>query len=230
MRRGLKFLNKTDDSLLHPAKLRHPLRVPTTADESRDWLRGGTLSEQVLTLWQLDKSPLPDRALIDAIESKLFDRNWAVVVSAACALGSTGKAACSSAPVLLELLSSDHSGIRAACAAALGQIQAEPETTIPHLTHLLGDIERGVVTSAGFALGQFGPAAQEASTALLRAIDSALYRHGTEQSVAYLVNAFCLIDPEPMEHIQLFYEDGNDEHRDHLLEMIDDLQQTATPS
>ncbi len=226
MRKGLTFLAKTGDSIFHPDTVRRSLQPPA-APEANHRLREGVLSEQVFTLWQLERNPLTEPAIIEEIETKLASRDWVLAASAADALGSARQAAASAVPSLLRSLHASHPKVRAASAAALGKIQAEPEKVIPSLMYLLGDSNADVVALAGYAVGLYGSAAREASPHLLRALDAALSRSAPGASLTYLLTAFMLLEPEPQKRVHEFYEDGNDEHRDHLLEMIDDWRSTV---
>ncbi len=224
MKKGLKFLNKTGDTLFHPDKLREKLHTPTAA-EVRDWLRDGTPTEQVFALWQLEQHPLPDSSVIEAIENKLADRDWVIASAAAEALGPLREAAAHSTPSLLRALNSRHPRVRAAAANALGEIGAESEKVLPALALLLADLNSYVVTCAANALGKFGPCAGPFARELLAALDAALYSESSEHSAGYLLLALTKIDSDPEQRIREYYESGNDEHRDHLLEMLANMRQ-----
>jgi hypothetical protein len=219
MEKGLRFLFKTGDTTCRPERLRKPL-APTTAAEVGDSLEHGTPSDQLLTLWLLEQNMLQQAAVIEQVEAKLLDRNWVIAASAADALGIAGMAAKAAVPSLLARLSARHAKVRAAAAGALGQIKSEPEKTIPALREALRDIDPDVVAVSGYALGQFGQVAREESRTVLQALDAALYRNRSGPGLHYLINGFLMIEAEPIERIHQFFEDGNDEHRDELLEMI----------
>lgn len=229
MKKGLQFLHKTNDSLFRPDRLRDRIRPPI-ATEACDRLRSGTPTEQVFTLWQLEKNPLSEPAVIEAIEEKLAERNWVIASSAADALGPPRDASRQAIPALLRALNSSYPRVRAAAANTLGEIQAEPELVIPALVYHLTDSNARVLTAAGFALGKFGSAAQEHSPTLVRAIDSLLYGQSTESNVAFLLVALTRIEPDAETHLRAFYEGGNDEHLEHLMGMLAEMRATATTS
>ena len=225
MKKGLNFLHKTGDTVFHPDKIREKLGQPSVA-QAHDYLKSGTASEQLMTLWQLDDNPMRDDAVVELITTGVADRQ-APIASAACdALKTLGQSAVRALPALLKALGSNHPRVRAAAASALGTIHKGEEKVIPALIRLLDETNPLVLAAAGQALVEFGGQARDCVPALLQAIDAALYRHPNEPSVPFLVLSVARLDREAELHVRDFYEAGNDEHRDHVLEMLRDLRPT----
>jgi hypothetical protein len=219
LRKGLRFLQSTGDTLFHPDRVREKLRPPTPA-EARDTLNGGSPSHQVFMLWRLGDDPLRDPATIELIISKLGDREAAIGAAAADALAVLGDSAVGAVPALLAALRSKHSLVRAAAASALGGIQSDAGAVVPALIERLNETKSSVLAAAAFALACHGKDAAPSVTPLLHALDAALHRNPHEGSVPRLIHALLKIDPDPDTSVRAFYEEGNDEHRDHILELL----------
>lgn len=227
MRKGLRFLQKTGDSLFRPDTASRPLRPPTVTDAC-DRLNSGTPTQQVFALWQLERNPLMEPAVLEAVEAKLADRNWVIGSSAADALRSAKRPGQNTIRSLLKALNSHHPLVRAAAANALGEIGAEPELVIPALTGILFDSNMKVLASAAFALGKFGSFARESASTLIRAIDDVFYRNPTDSNIVYMVAALLRINPDVQSKIDQHFENGNDEHREHLLEIMTQIREASS--
>jgi hypothetical protein len=219
MRKGLRYLNKTGDTVFHPTWLREKLRPPTAA-EAHNSLTSGTPTEQIFVLWQLGDFPVRDATLVELVTAKLTHREAGVAAAAADALAALKAFAASAAPHLLAALSSRHSLVRAAAAGALGVVPAPGELVVPALTALLSETKSSVIAAAAYSLANLGAAALPSITAVLVALDAALHRNPHEGSIPRLVHALLEIEDEPIARVHSFYEDGNDEHRDHVVELL----------
>jgi hypothetical protein len=226
MRKGLRFLQKTGDSVFRPDNLRVKPRPPAPA-EARDTLAAGTPTEQLVALWQLADAPLREPAIVEALAAKLADRTPALGEAAAHALRALGPFAAPAAPALLKALDAGHAPLRAAAAGALGATRALPEKVVPALVDLLGDANPAVVANVGHALAEYGAGPDACARPLLAAADAALYRNPNEPSVTVLAAALARVADDAEERVRAFYEEGNDEHRDFLLELLEHVRGEA---
>lgn len=223
LKKGIKFLFATGDTILHADKLQKRLHPPLAA-EACDLLRDGSPTEQVVTLWQLDRNPLHETCVIDAIAGKLFDPDWTIAATAAEALVPLGEAAVHTIPSLLKTLGSNQTRVRASVLNALGGIRSDSKSVIPAIAFYLRDDNRHVAMCAANALGAFGTEAGRYVAELLAAVDKALWKEPTK-SIYWFALALIHIEPNPEQQIRDFFKGGNGEHRAILLETIAELRE-----
>jgi hypothetical protein len=228
MKKGLRFLEKTGDTVFRLDLLRERLHPPSRADAHDRLAVDAGPTVQLLTLWQLEKTPLRETGIAEIITTKLQHREWAIVAAAAAALEALGAMAASAAPELLRALEHSHPRVRAAAARALGAVPSDEEQAVRVLTYLLQDSNGYVVACAGYALGMFGPKALESAAPLLQAIDAGLYQDSSGFHTTQLLASLLRIDPEAEGRIRTFYEEGNDEHLSHLLSLLGEMHLEPT--
>jgi hypothetical protein len=173
LRAGLKYLEKTGDTLFDRASVRSQSRDlgPRTLV---DRLRTGTPSSQLAALWQLRKDGPAGSDQVDAVLSLLDDRDECLRIEAAWIVGAHALAPDRAPGLLSDALRSRDGSTRATAAWALGQFPAQAEAIIPRLIPLLEDSEDPAVLNAAGSLGRFGLQAQEAAGTMLEALTRAL--------------------------------------------------------
>ena len=135
-RSGLRYLQKTGDSLFHPETIRSP-RPRSTPQRLVERLQSGTPTFRLATLWEIGHQPVSDRRVVRAITECLVSRDPAISASAGLTLASIGPAAAEAVPDLVEALSARHDDTRLGAARALGHLHLQPELLIPELSALL---------------------------------------------------------------------------------------------
>lgn len=169
LKRGLRYLRKTGDSLFHPATAQQPVDAPTEA-EMIERLTTGSPTVRAMTLCEIADLDPPPVALLDAVVRRLCDRDTDVQIEAARVLPRFGETAHVALPDLILCLVSPSATLRTYAAAALPAIGGPAAQVVPELTRLLQDPDRDVAESAAAGLLQLAPSASSAVPALVEAI------------------------------------------------------------
>lgn len=193
--RGLRYLQKTGDSLFLPETIRsrpRPASLPTLVDRLRD----RSASFRLAALWDLRGLDTLSREAFVAVMGALDDSDPAVVVAATEICASRGAAAADAVPELVRMLSSSRPHVRAGAADALGSIGSQPEVVVPELCHLLDDADTAVVEAAIRALTRFGHRAAASLPQLLDRIADSAVRcdHALADALAVAIVA---LSPDP---------------------------------
>jgi hypothetical protein len=171
--KGLRFLTKNTDSLLHPTM--EPFRRPASGLE--DWtarLEHRSPTVRLSTLWDLVQTSLLDADLVEPVAACLRDADADVPPEAAYTLGEFGPLARAAIAQLSQALWQGHDPLRAAAAYALGRLAPVSADLIPDLTALLGEHNWGVIAAVSGALRGFGRQAEAAVAKLLAPLERAI--------------------------------------------------------
>ena len=169
LKRGLRYLQKTGDTLFHPDTAQLPVSPPTEA-EAMERLTTGSPTVRIMTLHEIAKFVPPPVALIDAVVRQLRHPDTDVKTEAARVLPSFGTAANVALFDLLWCLSSRSATLRAYAAAALPVIGGPAAQLVPELTRLLQETHSAVVDAAAAGLGRLGSSAASAVPAMVEAM------------------------------------------------------------
>jgi hypothetical protein len=184
---GLRYLVRTEDSLLRPDNLHHWDKNPSL-DRLLGQLEQGTASQRVAVLWQLAQRGPAAGAVASSVALCLTDSRPGICAEAARALAEMGPVAEIAIPDLVDVMGHPDDEVRMAAAYALGKLHLQPELVVPELAEHLGD--PGVLETAAWALAQFGDDAQPALPRLLARLKSELGRgHGAIDFLVYAVRA-----------------------------------------
>jgi hypothetical protein len=153
--RGLKYLEKTGDSLLDRNSGMLKARFDSAADCAES-LSAKCPSERLLGLIRLVEHADGAALAVPAILPLLSDRNPDIPSLAARVLEAIGPAAESAVPELRLMLASPASEERVAAAAALAAIGNGAPTVIGDLAKLLDDDSPDVVSAAAAAIATLG--------------------------------------------------------------------------
>jgi hypothetical protein len=218
LKKGLRFLKMTGDTIYHPDRPNEPMQLASTAT-AIERLRDGSPSRQLIALWELTERPNADGELLPILRAMLRSREPAIGEGAADALAAMGKNAASALPDIIAALHGQPSPVRAACARALPHIQCDPDEVVPPLEFALRDVELSVAASAAESLAKLGQCSERTVTALLRAIDASLFRDEREcgDATDRMIWALAWIVSDAPSRVKTFYEEGNDEHRKYIL-------------
>jgi hypothetical protein len=196
LRNGLRYLRKTNDSLIRPDMVGGK-RPALTPEEAVQWLRRGTASVRLATLWDLRERPLSEPEVVTAVAERLRDGDAAIPRQAALTLAAFGDAADSAVPALVDVLVIADEPTRAGVAEAFGRLRLRAEVAVPELCSLLSDSHPGVLEAAAGALIQFGVRAEQAAPRLLPRLLVAV-RDGDEDLARLLAEALIVTAADPL--------------------------------
>lgn len=137
--KGLRFLQKTEDSLFTPESVGSPRPSPSTASVL-DRLTHISPTFRVAGLWDIIANKLHDPRLLEPVVSCLSHRDIDVRTEAAWAMSVFGESARVAVPQLVALLNDEIGGASAPASYTLGKLRTEPKLVVPELAHLLGDL------------------------------------------------------------------------------------------
>jgi hypothetical protein len=166
LKKGLRFLNKTGDTLFGP-------NVGTGTLPLADRLTHRSPSVRMNALWDLQDTADPPVEFRPAVERLFHDRDPDVRLGAVEMIGHYGPASEGMVSPLANLVVVGTVRERIAAATALGEIGAHPKTAIPALTDTLRDEDPAVIGAAARALARFGPLAESAERPMLEALRKA---------------------------------------------------------
>ncbi len=169
LKKGLRYLLKTGDSLFHPDTAHLPVNPPTVA-EVIERLTIGSPTVRAITLRDVAALDPPPAALLDSVVRRLRDPDADVQVEAVHVLPNFGEAARVAVPDLLWCLTSRSATLRSSAAVALSAVAGPAAEVVTELTRLLQDPDSRVVDDAASGLGRFALCAASAVPALVEAI------------------------------------------------------------
>jgi hypothetical protein len=174
LRDGLRYLQKTNDTLFHPDSIRQkPLRPSPGAMAER--LRAGSPSARMAALWEVREEPVvADAQVVAAVVECLAENDESIPGEAARTLAAIGPAAAVAVPSLIKSLQSANPHTRGSAAFALGSLGQQCDGVVAELSELFIDENRNVRASVAKAVAQFGTSAASAIPRLLAALSSAL--------------------------------------------------------
>lgn len=170
--RGLRYLNKTGDSLFHPDTIREP--HTSTPERIVKQLGHKYATFRLKALDQVLSENLTTQEAFSAVQRCLDDRDSIVRVEAASVIALFGETALDAVPKLLGMLQNDFElSLRAG--QTLARLRARPDIVIPELIHILKVSPNP--DGAAWALREYGPVAERAVPNLLAALEEALIRN-----------------------------------------------------
>jgi hypothetical protein len=195
LRQGLRYLQKTGDTLFHPDTARHRYQ-PLAVSGLIDRLQNGSASARMAALWEVrERGPAAVEA-VSAVSDLLTDADEEIPGEAALTLGAMGPDARAAIPQLREALGHRVAGARAGAAQALGQLATDSDVPAPELAILLRDTEPDVVTAAVGALSSYGHRAESTTPKLLDALTAALV-NCDDAAVVQLVQTIRAVTADP---------------------------------
>ena len=170
LRSGIRYLRKTNDSLLSAAPVSSDRRAPSAAAVA-SWLDDPRANFRLAALWDIRLHKLPANDLLSNVESCLYDRDRDVRFAAIQTLAHFGNEAERSVPALLEIARDGTETQRLAALDALGHIARTPGDVIPAIIPYLLESSSNIVAWTAYALSHFGPASEAAVPLILAAIE-----------------------------------------------------------
>ncbi len=199
LRRGLRYLEATEDAAFHPSR---PSARPgkLTVYQLVDQIREGSPSACVAALWELGRRGAAAAEGVEEIHGCLSHSLADIRAEAARTLAALGPVGRPAVPTLVEVLDDADAEVRAATAFALGKlgVQSEEATdVVAALAERLGDSDTEAACAAAWAMAQFGRGAASSLPAVLDALTQAISRTCYEEIdyVAYALQAIA-VDPE----------------------------------
>jgi len=220
---GLKYLQKTEDSLFHPETAGRQLDPPTIADLTAE-LTNGTPSRRIAAMWKLQKRGDDSHSAIDALLRCTRDRSAILRAMALETLAGIGVRSPEVQDEAMILLRDAEAEVRSSAAAALGAVAVQPETAINELTATLGDSSFRVSASAAHALSEFGRDAEQAAEAIVKPLRRALV-HGEAYIAGVYLHAVLALHHAPDAFVREAIDDA--ELLRHAEEILSDLRRTA---
>jgi hypothetical protein len=223
---GLRYLNKTNDSLFHPDTVRCGLTQVTAQpriSQCLERLATGTPTFRLATLWDIRDHSLNDARLLEPVCQCLQDRDPAICAGAADAIATFGEKANIAIPLLVLALSNSRAEVRSSATATLAKLQLQPELVVPELAVLLEEQDQVVQIAVAQALGKFGVAATSSVRSLLSALETAMIDCNgklADELLATLVT----ITPQPRIALREFFSERDAELAVHAERWLDDFE------
>jgi hypothetical protein len=225
-REGLRYLNKTRDSLFHPDTIRDQ-KKDTSVNELITQLESGTPSSRLAALWECrDRGPQTAEAL-DAVIRCLADRDPDIPGDAARTIATFGPTAASALPNLQRALRDELPSARAGAAYALGALRVDPERLVPELALLLDDKSRAVVSAAAEALSRYGRQAEAVEDRLLGILAGALVE-GDDPLIETLIETLRVVSSDPNRSLWKHFNDTDPDLLKLALQVLRDQEKAAS--
>jgi len=173
MFKGLRFLEKTDDTTLDISGARRCDEL-RPLDDCVEHLGHKSPSFRLLALSCLAEHGPAAALAVEAVARLLHDRDPDIPIAAAHALASIGPDAAACIPELQSMLASRIDFQREHAAYALGAIGTNDAGVLDDLVGRLDDQDREVAGAAAFALGRCVPGNEQVARRLLPAFEEAL--------------------------------------------------------
>lgn len=196
--KGLRFLQKTRDSLFTPETVGLPQSLPTVASVL-DLLSHRSPTYCIAGLWDMVVHSINDPKLLEAVVSCLSHGDANVRTEAAWAVSVFGDAAHAAVPQLVKLLEIRDPG-HVAAVNALGRLRAEPKTVMPELIDLLRAPIKDVSWETIEALRAYGPDAAAALPRLLEHFEMAVGNN--DHLTTPIARALLAISPDPQRELR----------------------------
>lgn len=219
--KGLRFLSKSTDSLLHPTM--EPFRRPATGVAG--WtarLEHRSPTVRLSALWDLvQESPL-DPDLAEPVAACLADPDADLPPEAAYALGEFGPLARAAIPELSRTLWQGEDALRAAAAYALGRLAPVSADLIPDLAAHLDEPNWNVVAAVSGALRAFARQAEPGVPKLLEPLKRAIVECN-HAMIEDLARTLLALTPDPDRAVCDAFR-AEDEVRRRSLASLEELQ------
>jgi hypothetical protein len=197
--RGLRYLQKTGDSLFTPDTIGQPHPRPTVIS-AFDLLTDHSPTFRVAGLWQVLTGVRTDPRLLQPVIACLSHPDITVRTEAAWAVSVFGEASKVAVPQLVVLLGEGPYGAGSAAARALGLLRAEPERVVPELVYMVTDKHVPPTWELIDALAAYG---RDALAALPRLLDLFVTAVGSNGDLATpLARALWAISPDPRRDVR----------------------------
>ena len=220
---GLRYLERSEDSLLRPDNLRQP--DATAVEQLMHQLEHGTPSARVAALWELARRGSEAGAAVPAIIHSLTNARTGIRAEAARTLAELGLAADDAVQSLVYALGDSEVEVRAAAAFALGKLHLRPEIAVQPLTEALDD--PATLATVAWALAQFGADARPALHRLLENLRGELGR--CTGAIDFLVYAVRAIAAEPDAEIRQLVDSCDPDLRQQAEHLIPEPGPIASP-
>jgi hypothetical protein len=196
LQQGLKFLEKTGDTLFPPER-RDAFATKSEARLIED-LTGASDSARLAALWDLVDADLPTSGLFRAVAECAKHQDPVLRAAAARVLASARTSSEQALELLKELLADLDGEVRAAAAMSLGLFAVREEAVVRELAGLVSD-EVSVALAATWSLGQYGPCASSAIPELMKALRHGLIASDSDLPEAILAALIAIVkDPRPL--------------------------------
>lgn len=219
LRAGLKYLQRTGDSLFGSEPSNSPRSTPTI-DDIIENLGHRSPTYRLGALKDIEVYQLPTAKLIEHVQAALRDRDADVRCEAVRVLGTFGAAAVEAVPELLRELWRGSDAHRATAASALGEIGAAPAEVLPALALALRGQPTILSSSAAYAIGRFGTTAEPFAGELLSTMEATAIHD--DYLLRYLIAALQEICPDPKERIRTHFAGFDREIRQLVLGTLKD--------
>lgn len=204
--KGLKYVNKTGDSLIHPDNVHRPNTDPGVG-QLIEQLKHESATFRLAAAWGLgDRGAVPRDAIGNLTEC-LIDSHAGIRAAAVQALRLVDDPAHAPANVMIDLQADRSAEVRAAATVALATLgtpldarSVAGETHSDRLTDLMRDEVTRVRLAAAFALGQYGESARPIADILVAPLKKAVVQCSAEQ-IRLLVQSLESIVPDVTEFL-----------------------------
>lgn len=195
LEKGLRYLERTNDSLFRPDDTGEPRTLPT-ASQVLEGLTHRSATFRLGALWDIPWAGISGPELVAAVCRCLNDRDAAVQAEAARTLSQFGENAAVAVPQLLELVRAEsHVWLNAI--TALVAIKADAKLVIPEIVSLI-NWKPAHAGSLALLAKSYGPAAEPVLPALLDALAYQLAEGVGEFQVVLAVIRDMTPDPESL--------------------------------
>jgi hypothetical protein len=165
---GLRFLNKTGDTILGEQVSFQKLSI----EQLLERLDSVSATTRYISLWEMEERGPEAVAAVDKVLGRTSDRDLDVREMAVRALGKMKLPM--AVPTLMNLLSSGSLPLKISAARALGEIAAEPTPVLAELRKMMHSKDPGVRFAALEAVGEFGGKASELAPELWPILEEGL--------------------------------------------------------
>lgn len=206
---GLRYLRRTNDSLLTPDNVRQTSSLKSTYSLLDD-LREGTPTRRMAALWELEQRPNVDSNVLTEIQQRMHDRDPGIQCAAIATFGRLAEPD-QAADELLHRMGDARLSIQLAAATALCSLASIPDNRRSEVEMLLRKSrDPRVWDAAAFLLSRFGTAAESSGPLLIAPLIHALNacRHS---SIMTLIAAIDALTNDPIRFLKAQLEPCDDE-------------------
>lgn len=173
LKAGLRYLEKTGDTLFDATAASVPLSRPKPADLV-EHLQSRSATVRLNAVWDVAEHEVKEFDVMVRLQGCLDDPDADIPGEAARALADFGPAAAAAVPKLVDTLWSPNASTRTGAATALGAIRQNPDVVVPELAALLAEGDPPIVTAAAEAITCFEGDGKPAVPKILPALEQAL--------------------------------------------------------
>jgi hypothetical protein len=227
LRRGLRYLQRTQDSLFQLPTVKRQ-RAALTTNQLLNDLQSGTPSHRIAALWDLKERNDEGKAAAESVARCLRHQDGDLRAEAANTLAAFGDAASDYVPELCRVLRDRNHNVRRNAAAALGVLRFSPERAVHDLGEVLRDEVEEVVLFAAWSLAQFDRDAEVVLPELLSALRQSCIdcRDSTAGTIVAAIHA-AASDPESA--IRGCFREFEREYEEHALALLAEYEASKRP-